>query len=126
MLVRVVCVGYAVAVTRAAPQPANCGDRRSHHERRERRIAEPGTRPAIRYDRAVVVAPWKFHRMHARASRLLPRLVFAWVQAVLLLWWVAQWPGLLSPDSVTYVLQVTSGPWTADHSVLYDAASLPR
>ncbi len=68
--------------------------------------------------------PGKFDRMHARASRLLPVLVFAWVQAVLLLWWVAQWPGLLSPDSIRYVLHVTSGPWTADHSVLYDTAVL--
>lgn len=36
------------------------------------------------------------------------------------MWWAGQRPGLLSPDSVRYVIHVTSGPWTGDHSVLYD------
>lgn len=43
---------------------------------------------------------------------------------MLLGWWAGQWPGLLSPDSVRYVIHVTGGPWTADHSVLYDSSVL--
>ena len=54
----------------------------------------------------------------------LPVIVFGWAQLVLLGWWAGQWPGLLSPDSVRYVIHVTTGPWTADHSVLYDSAVL--
>lgn len=51
----------------------------------------------------------------------LPLLVFAACTAVYLTWWAAFYPGLMSFDSVTYVWQVTSGHWRADHSVLYDA-----
>ena len=51
-------------------------------------------------------------------------LVSLWVLLVLLIWWAGQWPGLLSPDSIRYVIHVTSGPWTADHSVLYDSGVL--
>ena len=54
-------------------------------------------------------------------SRPVPVLVFLWNQVVLVLWWVGQWPGLLSADSVRYLIHVTAGPWTADHSVLYDS-----
>lgn len=43
------------------------------------------------------------------------------VEAVLLLWWAAFYPGLTSYDSAMYVLQVTVGPWSSDHSVTYDA-----
>jgi len=55
---------------------------------------------------------------------VLPIAVFGWAQLVLLAWWIGQWPGLLSADSVRYLIHVTGGPWTADHSVLYDAAVL--
>ncbi len=54
----------------------------------------------------------------------MPLAVFGWAQLILLVWWAGQWPGLLSRDSVRYVLHVTTGPWTADHSVPYDAAVL--
>lgn len=54
----------------------------------------------------------------------LPLGVFCWAQLVLFVWWLAQYPGLLSFDSVSYVIHVTSGPWTADHSVLYDSLVL--
>ena len=50
--------------------------------------------------------------------------IFAWAELVLLVWWAGERPGLLSPDSVRYVRNVTVGPWTADHSVLYDTAVL--
>lgn len=46
--------------------------------------------------------------------------VYLWAQVVLVLWWAAAFPGLLSYDSTVYVTHVTIGPWTADHSVLYD------
>lgn len=49
-----------------------------------------------------------------------PLAIFVWVQAVLLLWWAGQFPGMLSYDSTVYVQHVTTGPWTSDHSVLYD------
>src|SRR5258708_9965285 len=52
--------------------------------------------------------------------RRLPAVVFAGTLAVYLLWWAAFYPGLMSFDSVTYVWQVTTGNWRADHSVLYD------
>ncbi|MFE0146459.1 hypothetical protein ACFWY5_04920 [Nonomuraea sp. NPDC059007] len=51
----------------------------------------------------------------------LPALVFTGCLAVYLLWWAAFYPGLMSWDSITYVWQVTTGNWRADHSVLYDA-----
>lgn len=50
----------------------------------------------------------------------LPLLVFASCLAVFLTWWLAFYPGLMTFDSVTYVWEVTSGHWRADHSVLYD------
>lgn len=64
-----------------------------------------------------------------RTSRLRAHLtwrlgVFVWAELVLLLWWAGERPGLLSPDSVRYIRSVTVGPWTADHSVLYDTAVL--
>jgi hypothetical protein len=54
----------------------------------------------------------------------LPVVVFAWAEVVFLVWWAGSWPGLLSPDSVSYILHVTTGPWTADHSVVYDSLVL--
>lgn len=55
------------------------------------------------------------------ASWRLPLAVGVGVEAVLLLWWAAFYPGLTSYDSAMYVLQVTVGPWSSDHSVTYDA-----
>ncbi|MGW2195607.1 hypothetical protein ACWCSH_25085, partial [Streptosporangium sp. NPDC001682] len=46
---------------------------------------------------------------------------YATGQLVLLGWWLAFHPGLMSPDSVTYVAHVTTGPWVAGQSVAYDA-----
>ncbi|MGJ6962582.1 hypothetical protein ACSDR0_11795 [Streptosporangium sp. G11] len=46
---------------------------------------------------------------------------YATAQLALLGWWLGFHPGLMSPDSVTYVAHVTTGPWGAAHSVAYDA-----
>ncbi|WP_436761147.1 hypothetical protein [Streptosporangium sp. V21-05] len=46
---------------------------------------------------------------------------YATAQLALLGWWLAFHPGLMSPDSVTYVAHVTTGPWVAGQSVAYDA-----
>ncbi|MFI6811589.1 hypothetical protein ACIBG7_04225 [Nonomuraea sp. NPDC050328] len=46
---------------------------------------------------------------------------FAAIQAILLLWWAAFYPGLFSRDSVLYLSHTLAGPWVSDHSVLYDA-----
>ncbi len=51
----------------------------------------------------------------------LPLAVYAVCQAVFLFWWAAFYPGLMSYDSVIYVLHVTTGPWVDNHSVLYDS-----
>lgn len=59
-----------------------------------------------------------------RPAWRMPLLVFAWAQLVLLVWWAGQYPGLLSADSVRYVIHVTDGPWVSDHSVLYDTIVL--
>ncbi|GJF29605.1 hypothetical protein KNE206_23050 [Kitasatospora sp. NE20-6] len=64
---------------------------------------------------------------HARHARRvpdrwrLPLAVGVGVQLVLLVWWAAFSPGLTSYDSAVYVSQVTSGIWTSDHSVAYNA-----
>lgn len=63
-------------------------------------------------------------RTRIRPAWRLPLIVFVWAQIVLLGWWAAQYPGLFSRDSVRYVLHVTVGPWTADHSVVYDSLVL--
>ncbi|MDQ1740159.1 MAG: hypothetical protein QOE53_1811 [Pseudonocardiales bacterium] len=63
-------------------------------------------------------------RLRIKPGWVIPGIVFGWAQLVLLGWWAGQWPGLLSPDSVRYVIHVTTGPWNADHSVLYDSAVL--
>lgn len=69
------------------------------------------------------VPPRTRYRLAALPQRswLMPALVFAWAQLLLLGWWVGQWPALLTNDSLRYVIHVTNGPWTADHSVLYDS-----
>lgn len=51
----------------------------------------------------------------------LPLATYLACQVVLLFWWIAFYPGLLTYDSVTYVLHVTVGPWVDNHSVLYEA-----
>ncbi|MFF0307307.1 hypothetical protein ACFYSC_07760 [Streptosporangium sp. NPDC004379] len=50
-----------------------------------------------------------------------PLACYATGQLVLLGWWLALHPGLMSPDTVSYVRHVTTGPWIATHSVAYDA-----
>lgn len=50
-----------------------------------------------------------------------PLATFAAIQAVLLVWWGAFYPGLFSRDSVLYLSHTMAGPWVSDHSVLYDA-----
>lgn len=50
----------------------------------------------------------------------LPLAVALVCEAVLLLWWLAFHPGLMSFDSITYVWQVTTGHWRSDHAVAYD------
>ncbi|MFG1750630.1 hypothetical protein [Streptosporangium sandarakinum] len=54
-------------------------------------------------------------------DRWFPLACYATGQLVLLGWWLALHPGLMSPDTVSYVRHVTTGPWTATHSVAYDA-----
>jgi len=53
--------------------------------------------------------------------RRLPLAVYAACQVIFLFWWAAFYPGLVSYDSVTYLLHVTTGPWVNNHSVLYDS-----
>lgn len=50
----------------------------------------------------------------------LPLIVLLSTQALLLLWWAAFYPGLMSYDSISYVWHVTTGHWMANHSVAYD------
>ncbi|MDX6394787.1 MAG: hypothetical protein QOJ73_5850 [Streptosporangiaceae bacterium] len=50
-----------------------------------------------------------------------PVAVYVITQLIFLLWWIAFYPGLMSYDSVIYVLQVTIGPWVDNHSVLYNS-----
>ena len=69
-------------------------------------------------------SPRLLDRLRVKRGWALPIAVYGWAQLVLLGWWAGQWPGLLSADSVRYVIHVTRGPWTADHSVLYDSAVL--
>ncbi len=40
---------------------------------------------------------------------------------LLALWWIAYYPALFSPDSVTAMVQITFGPWTSEFSVFYNA-----
>jgi len=63
-------------------------------------------------------------RLRIDPARQMPLVVFGWVQIVLALWWVGEFPGLLSVDSIHYVGHVTNGPWIAEHSVLYDSIIL--
>lgn len=47
--------------------------------------------------------------------------VFAGCELALLAWWLAFFPVLVTPDSITYVYEATTNHWATDHSVLYDA-----
>jgi hypothetical protein len=47
-------------------------------------------------------------------------VTFLATQFVLLTWWIAFFPGLMSYDTVMYVWQVSTGNWSTNHSVLYD------
>ncbi|HEX8094621.1 DUF6020 family protein [Jatrophihabitans sp.] len=71
-----------------------------------------------------MTSPRVLDRLRVKPGWALPIAVFGWAQLVLLGWWAGQWPGLLSADSVRYIIHVTGGTWTADHSVLYDSAVL--
>ncbi|RJL33045.1 hypothetical protein [Bailinhaonella thermotolerans] len=46
--------------------------------------------------------------------------VYAVLQGIGLLWWLAFYPGMLSLDTVSSIRHVTTGPWDSRHSVLYD------
>jgi hypothetical protein len=54
----------------------------------------------------------------------MPLLVYLWSQLILIVWWAAYWPALMSYDSLSYVTHVTVGPWIANHSVVYDTMVL--
>lgn len=60
-------------------------------------------------------------RRAAARDRRFTLACYATAQLALLGWWLAFHPGLMSPDSVTYVAHVTTGPWVAGQSVAYDA-----
>jgi len=51
----------------------------------------------------------------------MPLATYAACQLIFLIWWAAFYPGLASYDSIVYVLHVTTGPWVANHSVVYDS-----
>jgi hypothetical protein len=50
-----------------------------------------------------------------------PLAAYLVCQLIFLGWWAAFYPAILSFDSVSYVIHVTTGPWVGDHSVLYDS-----
>jgi hypothetical protein len=62
--------------------------------------------------------PALVRRLPARIR--LPLLVYAVCQLILLGWWAAFFPGLMSYDSIAYVWHVTTNHWMANHSVPYD------
>lgn len=47
-------------------------------------------------------------------------LTYLVTQGVLLLWWVAFYPGLMSYDSIMYIWQATTSNWSTSHSVAYN------
>ncbi|MFE9253546.1 DUF6020 family protein [Streptomyces sp. NPDC006879] len=53
-------------------------------------------------------------------ERRLALAVYATTQLVLLIWWLAFYPGGMSYDSISYVWHVTTGHWMSNHSVAYD------
>ncbi|MHA6758070.1 hypothetical protein [Streptacidiphilus sp. PAMC 29251] len=54
-------------------------------------------------------------------SRRLALTVLVLCQGLFLVHWAAFWPALYSPDSFTYVWQVSTGNWVSDHSIAYDS-----
>ncbi len=60
-------------------------------------------------------------RLAARHEVRLGALTYVVTQLILVFWWVAFFPGLMSYDSVMYVWQATTGNWSTSHSVLYNA-----
>ena len=54
-----------------------------------------------------------------RPSRL-GLMTYAVTQTILLAWWFALYPGLMSYDTVMYVWQATHVHWSTSHSVVYD------
>lgn len=62
---------------------------------------------------------WFPSRLPARFR--LPLVVYAACQVILLVWWAAFYPGRISPDTLTYLYEVTTSHWRSDHSVAYDA-----
>ena len=54
-------------------------------------------------------------------GRRLALTVLVLCQGLFLVHWAAFWPALYSPDSFTYVWQVSTGNWVSDHSIAYDA-----
>ena len=48
-------------------------------------------------------------------------LTFGLTQLVLLFWWIAFFPGLMSYDSVMYIWQATTSNWSTSHSVAYNS-----
>ena len=66
-------------------------------------------------------------RVRPLVERIPPRLrmplgIAALSELLLLLWWAAFYPGLMSYDSFDYTWEVTTGHWVDDHSIAYDAA----
>jgi hypothetical protein len=97
---------------------------------------EPGAAPAAETGPAAgtgVAKPGRtaeIARTGSQIGQLLSRVPPRWrmplatyvsCQLIYLLWWAAYYPGLASYDSIIYVVHVTTGPWVANHSVLYDS-----
>jgi hypothetical protein len=55
------------------------------------------------------------------SPRRRPWVLFAMAALPLLLWWLAYFPGLVSPDSAGYTIQAVQGRISADYSVTYTA-----
>ncbi len=89
--------------------------------------ASPGqvtaARPAGDVGRREPVGLGQVRSVLARVPRgwRAPLAAYLGCQAIFLFWWIAFYPGLMSYDSVVYVLHVTTGPWVDNHSVLYDS-----
>ncbi|BBA97393.1 hypothetical protein RVR_3113 [Actinacidiphila reveromycinica] len=62
---------------------------------------------------------WSPARVPARLR--FPLGVYALCQLLLFGWWAAFYPGRVTGDSLTYLYEVSTSHWRADHSVAYDA-----
>ncbi len=65
------------------------------------------------------VRGWRLPAVTGRFTKL-GLVTFGVTQLVLLFWWVAFFPGLMSYDSVTYIWQVTTSNWSTSHSIVYN------